>query len=674
MNDITVQVIPLIFIFDTLEKASIQIFDWLQDFVDELNMNNVVVIFGGRNYTSQLTPSELSVFPEEIAYNYLTSKNVRPDLYKIIYQVSGGNPLCLDLAAKYAGNNPEVTVDDFTDYGGGERELILGFLYVKYLNRLKQECEKEENENQQKQLWQIYYALQYAVILRRFNADTLKAVLGGLEYPKNIFSSEQDFVKTWQEIRQHSFIKVGRDGAEFHPLIRHLTIDDLRTSSPKTYRRLHELAMEFYKESGDKHEEFYHYIGKNPKDGFEKLKADFNKLLVSNDLEACSQLINLADDSHLTTEYRGQLNLMKVDLLFASRKLDIMENEILTQVIELLLECPDNNFDEAFDKLESIANELVEYKQYEQVKMLISLTTQFDLTVSYVNRIRLIEVSLLLKQIIDDKRFDRLPLLQPLLDQIIKGPIPDDRQQWLASVIHWAYNQFVQNPNLSLISLVTGYEWLIGYYQGVGDNDNLIKAWKTLGNIYLKHIDKIFQANLHDVVHYSQKGIEAAQNANDVDLEATILQRLGYAQLMTGNSVQAKVTFERSLRLNYEAEDENGILTSLTELAQLEYLQGNYGKAQRHCEEALKIAEEYNQTVFIAHIYNTLGAVHTGKEDFGNALNYYEKAIELYDKLKMYGDKKRAEISSHTARDRVSKPDGVIMYKDDDNIGAVSKE
>jgi tetratricopeptide (TPR) repeat protein len=656
------QTVPVILIFDVLESVPLETQDWLESFINELDIPNVTLVFSGRDH-SRLTDSQLSDFPSDIAYHYLAARNVRQDLYESIITLSKGNPLCLDLAAKYAQNNPKVTADDFSAFGSGERLLILEFLYKKYTHRLKLDCENEKNEHRRNQLWQLYYAFQYGLILRHFNADALKSVLSGLEFSQNVFRSDDDFMETWRELVQHSFVNLSHEGADFHLLIKRMGMKALHDASPDTYTRSHELAKLFCTAKGDELGTLYHSLCMEPETYFENLTLGFYKHCTLKEYEICNQLINIADEAVLPSGYDEEINLMKVDLRLANRGFDDLRREELASIVSLILRSidwqnPGRRFERSFSRLNFLAHSLIDYKKMGHYELFVRLVSESSIPnlISYGNYGQAIDlISLMNVDFLSFSLQKEYPLR--FLTQMMEYSLPDNPLIKLAYVIHQTYDRLRKSPNFVGKELLRGYEWLTVHYSRLGDKENLLLAWKEIGKIYFEYVNSHTELlGSNDITKDIHQCIKAARITGDIELEADALHLLGTNYFLTENRVESRTSFERAIKLFDETKRETRVIACLNMLGLVETKEGNYDKAFGSCQTALDMAIKFKSGALVADTANHLGAVFISMGAFSEAVSSLKKARDLWTALNMPSSVAMAEQNLGTALAKITNP------------------
>ncbi|HEX8069516.1 MAG TPA: CHAT domain-containing tetratricopeptide repeat protein [Pyrinomonadaceae bacterium] len=114
---------------------------------------------------------------------------------------------------------------------------------------------------------------------------------------------------------------------------------------------------------------------------------------------------------------------------------------------------------------------------------------------------------------------------------------------------------------------------------------------------------------------------------------STVLRHIGTTHLLQGNYALALRYFERVLRRDEAAQDEEGIAYSLSYLGGVYRAQGRYEQALDHLERSLKLFEKLGMRDGVARTLATLGGVHQLRGDSERALEYFRRALELREQM-----------------------------------------
>lgn len=134
----------------------------------------------------------------------------------------------------------------------------------------------------------------------------------------------------------------------------------------------------------------------------------------------------------------------------------------------------------------------------------------------------------------------------------------------------------------------------------------------------------------------AQEAIGWAQAADRPDLEATALQRLGFALCGMSNYAQATAQLEQSLRLATIVDDQRQIWATLSDMAMVAAAQGDYPAALRHMETGLAIARAIGSRRLESFTLNDLAGMLGEQGDLITAGVYFAQCLAA---ARMLGDR-----------------------------------
>jgi tetratricopeptide (TPR) repeat protein len=106
------------------------------------------------------------------------------------------------------------------------------------------------------------------------------------------------------------------------------------------------------------------------------------------------------------------------------------------------------------------------------------------------------------------------------------------------------------------------------------------------------------------------------------------LNNLGVAESLSGNFGEAEVLHRKSLEIQRDFGQKSHIISSMLNLgADLRNLDTN--ESEIILKQALLISEETGNQSALSRIYNTLGYLYTGKNEYQEAINYFEESIRI---------------------------------------------
>ncbi|XP_078338565.1 uncharacterized protein LOC111134473 isoform X3 [Crassostrea virginica] len=148
--------------------------------------------------------------------------------------------------------------------------------------------------------------------------------------------------------------------------------------------------------------------------------------------------------------------------------------------------------------------------------------------------------------------------------------------------------------------------------------------------------------NSEEAVRNYKKALEEYKVERDnVQMEAETLEKLGQLYLKTKNKF-AMDTFDQ-LAQTYEILNKpSKQLWALTEKANQQFTNGLLEEAENSAEECLKLAEKCEPSVNIGTIYNDLGLIFTQRQKYDKAVSCFESALPMVEGAD--GDKKQMAV------------------------------
>nr|XP_022339225.1 tetratricopeptide repeat protein 24-like isoform X9 [Crassostrea virginica] len=148
--------------------------------------------------------------------------------------------------------------------------------------------------------------------------------------------------------------------------------------------------------------------------------------------------------------------------------------------------------------------------------------------------------------------------------------------------------------------------------------------------------------NSEEAVRNYKKALEEYKVERDnVQMEAETLEKLGQLYLKTKNKF-AMDTFDQ-LAQTYEILNKpSKQLWALTEKTNQQFTNGLLEEAENSAEECLKLAEKCEPSVNIGTIYNDLGLIFTQRQKYDKAVSCFESALPMVEGAD--GDKKQMAV------------------------------
>ncbi len=114
---------------------------------------------------------------------------------------------------------------------------------------------------------------------------------------------------------------------------------------------------------------------------------------------------------------------------------------------------------------------------------------------------------------------------------------------------------------------------------------------------------------------------------------AGALSNIGYMHNIKGNAIQALECHNKSLKIEKELNNKEGIATSLNNIGFIYFNQGDIPKALEYFHKGLKIQEEIGDKLGIAISFNNIGFIYTKQKVFNKALGYFYKGLKIQEEV-----------------------------------------
>lgn len=117
-----------------------------------------------------------------------------------------------------------------------------------------------------------------------------------------------------------------------------------------------------------------------------------------------------------------------------------------------------------------------------------------------------------------------------------------------------------------------------------------------------------------------------------VDVAST-LHQLGNLDYLQGEYGRAREHYEQSLAILQELGNRAGVAGALHQLGMLHQLQGEYEWARGHYKQSLEIAQELGDRVGVAVSLRNIGLLHQEQGEYAQAFEHYEQALAIAQEL-----------------------------------------
>lgn len=191
--------------------------------------------------------------------------------------------------------------------------------------------------------------------------------------------------------------------------------------------------------------------------------------------------------------------------------------------------------------------------------------------------------------------------------------------------------------NLGMVNLKLGeYADALKYYT---ESYQLLQGTnylKLIGETYtgLGHANKELK-NYKKAVEHTQDAIAIFKSLNLIKQSYDNKVNLAIIKGEEGKTDEALALLEESMDGFAKHGTDFDIANVHTEIARLQLKERRFEEAQTHCNQALEIMDADKRET--AYIFRTLSEVKLGLEDFDAAIEFAEKAIELFQRYDMIG-------------------------------------
>ena len=150
----------------------------------------------------------------------------------------------------------------------------------------------------------------------------------------------------------------------------------------------------------------------------------------------------------------------------------------------------------------------------------------------------------------------------------------------------------------------------------------------ALGNIASAY----YQLNdFHKAINYYQKALSIFRSLDDYSGEGLTLQGLGISYFRLGDKEQAMNFLEQHQQIALEHGDRQGEAAALQNIGIIYRSLGETNKAAELINKRLTIAREIGDRRGEGNALHGIGRIHADLEEFEEAIDYYLRAISLYE-------------------------------------------
>ncbi len=226
-----------------------------------------------------------------------------------------------------------------------------------------------------------------------------------------------------------------------------------------------------------------------------------------------------------------------------------------------------------------------------------------------------------------------------------------------------------------------------GLYEQTGDLTKARERFAKVVDLDPKYLDgllalgraEIGLGKPQDALQHLTSALNLATQLDNEEARGNSLQAIGVAYKLLDRPKEALQNYQQALEIRRKRNDQRGIANSLTEIGQIQERLGNPRDAERSHQEALKIRRAMGNQAGIssslinlagllnetlgrpddalpllrealqiqrdagnlrgqALVLNNVGSVYLGKGDYAEAQTYFERALDIRQKLKVPSD------------------------------------
>jgi two-component system sensor histidine kinase UhpB len=165
--------------------------------------------------------------------------------------------------------------------------------------------------------------------------------------------------------------------------------------------------------------------------------------------------------------------------------------------------------------------------------------------------------------------------------------------------------------------------------------------------------------------YYLEEALSLAREVKNFRVEAGVYNNYGNVFLEESNYQLALDYFVKAAKLfENPLADDYGQCLALSNIGNIEYRLGNYGKALRYAQESMAIAKRKSFTSSIGYAHKLLGRIYRKQTKYDSALTEYQQAQKLYTNLN--DRRSAAEVLQNIGNiyfDKEQHEDALINYK-----------
>jgi serine phosphatase RsbU (regulator of sigma subunit)/Tfp pilus assembly protein PilF len=158
----------------------------------------------------------------------------------------------------------------------------------------------------------------------------------------------------------------------------------------------------------------------------------------------------------------------------------------------------------------------------------------------------------------------------------------------------------------------------------------LVSFAAALNNIGFTYMN---QGDIPKAIEYYHKSLKIQEEIGNKEGIAISLNNIGGIYMNQGDIPKALEYYHKSLKIQEEIGDKKGIAISLNNIGGIYMNQGDIPKAIEYHHKILKIQEEIGNKNGIAISLNNIGFIHNNQGDIPKAIEYYHKSLKIQEEI-----------------------------------------
>jgi len=194
-----------------------------------------------------------------------------------------------------------------------------------------------------------------------------------------------------------------------------------------------------------------------------------------------------------------------------------------------------------------------------------------------------------------------------------------------------------------------------------------------LAGTYIKLSQILYVVNIDTLATLSEKAVSITekalkQNPNKEteyklkSFQANALSNIGYVHKTHGNIVKTLDYWNKSLKIQKEINDIDGLSSTLNNLGYIYKSQGDIEKALEFYHQSLKLCEEQKDKAGEAMSYNNIGLIYYNQDDIKKALEYCQHSLKIRRAINNKGGISQALNNIGVIYDNHGSKDSALIY------------